>query len=147
MRKFKILTWPRVKYFSDSIAAFVYVSRSDTVKEMRWRICEALLDSVESQHSVDYLFNNSRLWKMEGDTTFADVKDSLDSNKLPVEIQGRVLDPFLLVQDIEVADGESLIIEWRIQLGANIAQPYAYDPKPNLKRKGVQVESRLPADM
>lgn len=66
---------------------------------------------------------------MEGDTTFQDVKDALDANNMPTEVQGRILEPYQLIQDIDVADGDTLILEWRVSLGVEQAVPFAYDPK------------------
>ena len=81
---------------------------------------------------------------MEGDDTFQDVKESLDGSNMPTETPGRVLEPYMLVQDINVADGEPLILEWKVDISDNAQVPYAYDPKPNVKRKAVQMSSRLP---
>lgn len=41
LRTFKIITWPRVKYFRDSIRVDVYCSRSDTVRELIHRLCSS----------------------------------------------------------------------------------------------------------
>ena len=54
---------------------------------------------------------------------------------MPTEIQGRVLQPHQLVQDINVADNETIIIEWKVALNSDAAVPFAYDPKPNVKKK------------
>ena len=51
---------------------------------------------------------------MEGDDTFQDIENSLDTKNLPNEVPGRVLEPHQQIQDINVADGESLILEWMI---------------------------------
>ncbi len=53
---------------------------------------------------------------MEGDDTFHDIKEALDSKNLPNEVPGKVLEPYMLVQDINVADGEPLILEWKVGL-------------------------------
>ena len=72
---------------------------------------------------------------MEGDETFQDIENSLDANNLPNEVPGRVFKPYHQVQDLNVADGESIILEWKIALENKAAVPYAYDPRPNVKRK------------
>ena len=41
LRKFKILTWPKVKYFSQHLSLTIYASRSDTVKELLNKICDS----------------------------------------------------------------------------------------------------------
>ena len=39
------------------------------------------------------------------------------------------------------------MLEWRIALDIDAEVPYAYDPKPNAKRKALQYESRLPKEL
>ena len=39
LRRFKIITWPRVKYFPTSLSQDIYCSRTDTVKELISQIC------------------------------------------------------------------------------------------------------------
>lgn len=41
LRKFRILTWPKVKYFPNSLTNEVYCSRTDTVKELIDFICRS----------------------------------------------------------------------------------------------------------
>ena len=83
---------------------------------------------------------------MEGDTTFEDVKDALDGDNLPNEIPGRILEPYMLIQDVNVADGEHLVLEWKIGVRDDSEQPYCYDPKPNAKRKAFTKETKLPEE-
>lgn len=61
--------------------------------------------------------------------------DALDGAKMPTEIQGKLLEPHQLIQDINVADGESIILEWKVALDPDSTNPWAYDPKPNIKKK------------
>ena len=70
LRKFRIVTYPKVKYFPQSIRKEVYVSRADTVKELIARICNSeTYDQISDK--VGYsLANSCRLWVMEGDTDF-----------------------------------------------------------------------------
>ena len=70
LRRFKILTWPKVKYFSKQLNKEVYVSRADTVKELIARICSSeAYDGISDK--VGYaLAHSCRLWVMEGDTDF-----------------------------------------------------------------------------
>ena len=37
-----------------------------------------------------------------------------DYSQLPLEVHGKVLDPHELIEDINVADDELIIFEWRI---------------------------------
>ena len=75
--------------------------------------------------------------------------EALDSKKMPTEIQGRILEPYQLIQDINVADNETIILEWKVALNNDAAVPYAYDPKPNVKKKAQfsNQQSSLPEDM
>ena len=57
---------------------------------------------------------------MEGDESFQDVQDCLQSGQdMPFEVAGTVLKPHQLIQDVNVADGEPLILEWKIALEAD----------------------------
>ena len=75
--------------------------------------------------------------------------EALDSKKMPTEIQGRILEPYQLIQDINVADNDTIILEWKVALNNDAAVPYAYDPKPNVKKKAQfsNQQSSLPEDM
>ena len=53
----------------------------------------------------------------------------------------------MYVQDVNVADNEAIILEWKVALESKSSVPYAYDPKPNVKRKAFSRESRLPEAM
>lgn len=81
-----------------------------------------------SDRQAEELAQNCRLWKMEGDETFQDISDALTQQELPVAVSGRVFEPHQLIQDINVADGECLILEWKIALEKSSKMPYAYDP-------------------
>ncbi len=49
---------------------------------------------------------------------------------------------------VVVADGEPIILEWKVNVADDDAEvPYAYDPRPNVKRKALYKESCLPEDM
>jgi ubiquitin C-terminal hydrolase len=91
--------------------------------------------------------HNCRLWKLEGDDTFSDVRDSLDARNMPTPIAGRLLEPHQLVADINVADGEGLVLEWKVALEKSSTCPWAYEPAVNAKRKKIQKESRLPEEL
>ena len=116
MRHFKIHTWPQVKYFGKKVAGTVYCSRTDTIKELINKICGSATFSKNSNHTSDELASSCRLWKMEGDETIEDVESSLDAKNFPNEVPGRILYPYQLVQDVNVADGEPLVLEWKIAL-------------------------------
>ena len=66
-------------------------------------------------------------------------------DKLPVEIHGRVLQPFERVEDVNVADGEVLIFEWKVGVDPENSKPWAFDPKTHVnKKRRVISNSRLP---
>lgn len=66
---------------------------------------------------------------------------------MPFEVKGTVLRPCQMIQDVNVADGEPLILEWKIALENDAEVPYAYDPKPTAKKRGLYRDSRLPEDL
>ena len=51
--------------------------------------------------------------------------------------------PYELIQDANIADGEQLVFEWRINMNFNSETPWAFDPK-NEKRKRKNLKSKLP---
>ena len=97
LRRFKILTWPKVKYFPQSLSQEVFCSRTDTVKELICRITSSEMYQQISQKPGEELATYCRLWKIEGDDTFQDIKDALDGANMPNEVQGRILDPHMYV--------------------------------------------------
>ncbi len=47
-----------------------------------------------------------------------------------------------------MADGEAIILEWRVNVGDEDAEvAFAYDPRPNVKRKALNKESNLPEEL
>ena len=67
LRRFKILTWPKVKYFPQSLSLEVYCSRTDTVKELISKICQSEEANDVAHRTSDEMIQYCRLWKMEGD--------------------------------------------------------------------------------
>lgn len=45
---------------------------------------------------------------------------------MPHEVAGIILSPHQMIQDVNVADGEPLILEWKIDLEDDADAPYAY---------------------
>lgn len=70
MRKFKIISWPKVRYFTKNVIKEVYVSRADSVKELISRICNSTLYDELCDKVGLGLAVSCRLWVMEGDTEF-----------------------------------------------------------------------------
>ena len=60
---------------------------------------------------------------------------------MPTEVQGRILEKHSYVADINVADDQTIILEWRVALEPTAKVPYAYEPKPNARRKAYSKES------
>ena len=147
LRKFRVVTYPKVKYFPNTIEMSIFCSRSDTIGELKYRICNSHEFDQSTNKVVTELMDLCRLWKLEGDETVQDVFDSLDGDNYPNAVNGRVLDPFMLVCDANIADDECLILEWKINIDANAKSPWVYDPKPNNRRNRFEKESRLPEDL
>jgi hypothetical protein len=96
LRKFNIVTFPRVKYLPKTLSKDIYVSRSDTIKEVLVKCYESNAFATNSEQSAGYFTNLGRLWKFEGQESFADIKEALEdiggnTDKLPIEVHGRVL--------------------------------------------------------
>ena len=150
LRHFRIVTWPRVKYFPTVLEQEIYCSRSDTIKEFLYRICHTSeFESAARSRVAEELAQNCRVWKLEGDETFQDIRDSLEERKekVPIAVSGRVLESYLTIADANIADNEVLVLEWRIALDKDAETPFAYDPKPNARKNRFQRESRLPEDL
>ena len=149
-RTFEIVTYPKVKYFQESLVLDARVSRADTVKELVHKLCESIdfqKVSRKRDKSVE-LQELCRIWKFEGQDTFADCQQAIemvrgDTSKLPVQVHARLLLPHELIQDANIADSEQLVFEWRINMNFNSETPWAFDPK-NEKRKRKNLKSKLP---
>jgi hypothetical protein len=71
LRHFRIVTWPRVKYFPTVLEQSIYCSRSDTIKELIYRICHTSeFEICAKNRCSEELASFSRIWKLEGDETF-----------------------------------------------------------------------------
>ena len=79
LRRIKIVTWPKVKYFPQSLSLEAYCSRTDTVKELITQICLSNEANNITDKMGDEISMYCRLWKMEGDETFQDVQECLQS--------------------------------------------------------------------
>ena len=76
----------------------VYCSRSDTVKELISKLCQSDEASDIGHKTCDEMIQYCRLWKMEGDETFQDIQECLQSGRdMPFEVAGTVLSPHLLI--------------------------------------------------
>jgi hypothetical protein len=75
MRRFTLLAYPRVRYISASVVPeFIFVSRTSTVKELHAIICRKYADDSNLKWTCEELMDATRLWKLEGDETWDDVK-------------------------------------------------------------------------
>lgn len=150
-RRFVITTYPRVNYMPKVLSKDMFVSKSDTIKEVVAKLAESrnIYLEVKDKHPAE-IAKLCRLWKFEGNETLSDIKEALESTShdmknLPVEVHGRVLQPYEFVEDIKVADQEMLILEWRLSLTEKSDTPWAFDPKSNIsKKKRYGKGSRLP---
>ena len=109
-------SYPNVKYHEGlKIAHRFYTTRAITVKELHLKICEAIeRDSVK--FSALELFTYSRLWVFEQGDSIEELESQIeaDSRNLPIEIHGRILQPHQLIDEINVADDEMILLEWKI---------------------------------
>lgn len=127
-----------------------YISRSTTVREMHLRICEGIQHKSRQLNAVE-LFGYSRLWVFEHQDNIQDLeyqlsKVSSDTSNLPIEVHGRLLQPHMLIDDINVADDDMIVLEWRISFEPDAKTPWAYLPTATKKTKG-KLRSRLPENL
>ena len=52
-----------------------------------------------------------------------------ETGDLPIEVHGRVLLPHQLIDEINVADDDLILLEWKISFDEDDRKCYAYDPK------------------
>ena len=50
-------------------------------------------------------------------------------NKLPIDVHGKVLQPYEHVEDINVGDNEVLIMEWRVSFDLESNDDWAFELK------------------
>jgi ubiquitin C-terminal hydrolase len=66
-----------------------------------------------------------------------------DLSGLPFQIQGRILDPNSKIEDIQVADGELILLEMKIHFEEDHKTPYVFNPTSE-KRQKVKGGLKLP---
>lgn len=73
---------------------------------------------------------------MEGDNIFHDVMEIISNGNTnpPQPTCGRVLEKYHRIEDINLADGEPLVLEWMVNLSPDEQYPYIYEPRPDVKR-------------
>lgn len=87
--------------------------------ELHTKLCRKFASESDGKYSAEMFQNFSRLWKFEGDDTFEDAQqlgaaNSKDLSKLPLAIQGRILEPNQRIDDLDVADCEIIVMEMTI---------------------------------
>lgn len=96
-------------------------------------LCRKFADECDDKWTAEELLDLSRLWKLEGGDTIEDVKQMLseinnDLNKLPLAVQARVLEPSQMIDEINVADQELIVMEFKISFDKNAACSWVYAP-------------------
>lgn len=93
LRRFTLIAFPKVRYIgaASSTPEFIFISRTSTVKELHAMICRKHADDSHCKWTCEELMDASRLWKLEGDETWDDVKRSLadignDLSKMPLPV-------------------------------------------------------------
>lgn len=96
------------------------------------------------------LFQYSRLWVFEQDDSFSDLEYAVNEKIrkktiFPVEIHGRILLDHQLIEEINVADDEIILLEWKIEMAYENSHPkaWAFEPKSKKSKKSL-CRSRLP---
>lgn len=99
----------------------VYVSRNTTVGELHTKVAQSLhgKSPKHANHSIFHLVTMSRLWKLDVGENITQIQDSIyatngDPKLLPIQINGKILDRSATIDQINVADDETLMYEVRI---------------------------------
>jgi ubiquitin C-terminal hydrolase len=71
---------------------------------------------------------------------------SSDLSNLPIEVHGRILQSHQLIDEINVADDDLILLEWKISFDKEGEKAWAYDPKSTKKKKG-SLKSKLPDNL
>jgi len=147
LRRFELRTSPNIRYHEQlKMPHRFYISRSSTVKEMHLKICEQIEGGSVKFNAVE-LFRLSRLWVFEQGDTIQDLEYQLaqlssDLSNLPVEVHGRILQNHQLIDEINVADDDLILLEWKIAFDKEDEKAWAYDPKSKVKKN--KLRSKLP---
>lgn len=74
LRKFKVITYPGVKYMPSVISepGTVFISRTAFVTDFHTKICRQIAAQPTCKLSAEQILGYSRLWKFEGDDTLED---------------------------------------------------------------------------
>ena len=75
----------------------IYVSRSSTVNQLHWQICEFLYTQSQDKHpemSALFLKKYSRLWRFGNTDDFDSVKSAFSQagGVFPIEVHGKILE-------------------------------------------------------
>ena len=149
-RRFKIRSFPNIKY-NQGIQSFTtfFVSRASTVNALHSAICEKLAKSSKDKlMSAHMLKGLSRLWRFGTSDDFESIQDSMkaisnDYNQLPIDVHGTLLDPDSFIEDINVADDELIMFEWRIVFDPKDEGGWAFNPGAVKKTKIKGFKSHL----
>lgn len=83
--------------------------------------------------SAHLLRSLSRLWRFGNSDDFDSIKEAMagigsDYSQLPIEVHGSVLDPEARIEDINVADDELIMFEWRIVFDPKDVTGWSFNP-------------------
>ena len=98
--------------------------------------------------SAHFLKQISRLWRFGNTDDFDSIKEAMSQiggkyDQLPIEVHGKVLDPEELIENINVADDEMIMFEWRIVFDPHEDGGWAFNPQEKRKTRLRGFQSRL----
>jgi hypothetical protein len=107
------------------------------------------LKNSKEKYTAFQLFKHSRLWVFEQNDSFSDLEYAMNeskghNDKYPIEIHGRILLDHQLIDEINVADDETILLEWQInnERERSDLKAWAFDPKSKKNKKSLS-RSRL----
>jgi hypothetical protein len=129
----------------------IYISRSATVNELHTIVCDHLksLSNDKKEHfSGHHLKQLTRLWRFGSTDDYESLASAkLDKKYLPVEVHGMVLAPSDKIEDINVADDETIICEFRIVFDPDDESGWACKPLEKRRNKIRGFKSKLNEEM
>lgn len=112
-KRLQVYILPReAEHLTLRIPSSVFISRKATVYDYHKKVAEILLPN-QKKHTLEALLKMSRIWRLETGEDVQEVEryyQSDNKNGMYV-IRGRVLDEKEVIEDIDVAEDDSLLYE------------------------------------
>jgi len=115
----------------------IYISRRSKVIDFRRKVASIIKDS-KTEHTIEELMGMARLWRLDIGEGIDEVEQLFnESSTIPVGIRGRILDDNEIIDDINVAETDTLLYE--VMMLHRSQYTFGYAPKSTIK---VEKKSR-----